>query len=163
MTDLERAIGLAVKAHVGQLDKAGGPYILHPLRVMLAVEGETERTAAVLHDVVEDSDLTLDDLRREGFTEEVVAIVDDLTKREGEEYEAYVARAGRNPASRRVKLADLADNLDLSRLPAPTARDHARIKRYEQAVSALRASVPAAGAEMHATVEAKPGSLSRRR
>lgn len=138
MSDLEKAIGLAVKAHAGQLDKAGGPYVLHPLRVMLAVEGEMERTAAVLHDVVEDSDLTLDDLRREGFAEEVVTIVDDLTKRPGEAYEATIKRAGANPASRRIKLADLADNLDLSRLPSPTDRDYARIKRYEEAVHVLQ-------------------------
>lgn len=81
---LEKAIQIAVKAHTGQVDKAGQPYIMHPLRVMFDCETETEMICAVLHDVVEDSDITLEDLRNEGFSDEVVEVIDRLSKREGE-------------------------------------------------------------------------------
>ena len=82
--DLERAIEIAAGAHRGQQDKAGEPFILHPLRVMNACSTSSQQIAAVLHDVVEDSDLMLDDLRQEGLVEELVAAVDAMTRREGE-------------------------------------------------------------------------------
>lgn len=81
---LNRAIEIATRAHAGQVDKAGAPYILHPLRVMLSRENELERICAVLHDVVEDSDISFDDLRKEGFSEELIIVLDCLTKRKGE-------------------------------------------------------------------------------
>jgi (p)ppGpp synthase/HD superfamily hydrolase len=83
MNPLESAIALAVEAHRGQLDKSGRPYILHPLRVMFRCTTDLERTVAVLHDVVEDTGRTFDDLRRLGFSEEVIAALDGVTKREG--------------------------------------------------------------------------------
>jgi (p)ppGpp synthase/HD superfamily hydrolase len=144
MSTLERAIVIAAEAHAGQIDKGGAPYILHPLRVMFRLHSPEERIAAVLHDVVEDSDWTLDRLRAEGFAEGVVAAVDHLTKREGEAYEAYIARAGRHPVARAVKVADLLDNLDLSRIAVPSERDEARIERYRRAIIELQAVEAAA-------------------
>ena len=137
MSTLERAIAIAAEAHSGAQDKAGQPYILHPLRVMLAVNSTDERIAAAFHDVLEDTDWTVDRLRQEGFTETVLNALEALTKDEDEEYLAYVRRAAANPVARAVKLADLEDNMDLSRLPSPTDRDRERIKRYKAAASLL--------------------------
>jgi guanosine-3',5'-bis(diphosphate) 3'-pyrophosphohydrolase len=133
MSTLERAIELAARAHAGQRDKGGHPYILHPLRVMQAVSGEAERIAAVLHDIVEDTALTFDDLLAEGFPAEVVDAVRALTKFDGETREQAARRIVRNPIARAVKLADIADNMDLSRIPNPTERDFERLRQYEVA------------------------------
>ncbi len=130
MTTLERAIALAAQAHAGQVDKAGQPYILHPLRVMLSVTGSSERMAAVLHDVVEDTAITFDDLRSEGFPEDVITAIEALTKHPGETRLAAAQRAVVNPIARRVKLADVADNMDLSRIAEPTPKDYERLQEY---------------------------------
>lgn len=132
MPTLERAIEIAVRAHAGQVDKARQPYILHPLRVMFAVKSLHERMAAVLHDVVEDTTITLDDLRSEGFPTEVLEAIRALTKTKGEARIAAAQRAAENPIARVVKLADVMDNMDLSRISRPTEEDYARIKVYEQ-------------------------------
>ena len=132
MSSLERAIAIAAQAHAGQIDKAGEPYILHPLRLMLAMQTDHERIVAVLHDVVEDSGITLDALRAEGFAEEAVVAIDALTKREGESKMEAAARAKRNPLALRVKLADNADNQDMSRIADPTEADIARIEEYRR-------------------------------
>ena len=137
MATLERAVVIAATAHAGQVDKAGMPYILHPLRVMLALSSLEERIVGVLHDLVEDTGWTLDDLRREGFAEAVVAAVAVDARGLAESYDDFVRRAARQPLGPRVKLADLADNLDLSRIAAPTARDHARLERYRRAVALI--------------------------
>ena len=140
MSSLELAISLATAAHTGQVDKAGKPYILHPLRVVLAVRGDAERMAAVLHDVVEDTPITLEQLRELGFPEEVVAAVDALTKQPGEDYFDFVERAGMNDVARPVKLADIVDNMDGSRIASPTANDEERIRwRYRPARKLLEA------------------------
>jgi GTP diphosphokinase / guanosine-3',5'-bis(diphosphate) 3'-diphosphatase len=144
MSTLERAIAIAAEAHAGQTDKAGAPYILHPLRVMLRMRSGPERIAAVLHDVVEDTPWTLEALAAEGFAPEVLAAVDALTRRDGESYEAFVTRAGADPVGRAVKLADLAENMDLTRLATPTARDVERLDRYRRAVAQLTAGAPVA-------------------
>lgn len=132
MPTLEHAIQIAAAAHAGQTDKAGQPYILHLMRVMLRVEKPMERIAAVLHDIVEDTEFTLERLAQEGFPEEVVTAIDALTKRPGESRMEAAARAARHPIARVVKLADNADNMDLSRIPNPTEKDHARLKEYEK-------------------------------
>lgn len=137
MSTLEHAIALAAKAHAGQVDKAGAPYILHPLRVMLRCATFEQRVTAVLHDVVEDCGITSDRLRDEGFSEPIVRAVLALTKQEGEDYDAFVRRAGADPIARVVKLADLADNRDLSRIPNPTDKDRERLQKYERAVAYL--------------------------
>jgi len=132
MATLERAIEIAAKFHSGQVDKAGQPYVLHPLRLMFAVRTAQERMAAVLHDVVEDTDFTLADLAREGFSQDVIAAVQALTKLPGESRIDAAHRAAANPIARAVKLADVTDNMDLSRIANPSQKDFARLKEYEQ-------------------------------
>lgn len=132
MSTIERAIEIAARAHAGQLDKGGQPYILHPLRVMLRVSGDSERMAAVLHDIVEDTDITLENLIQEGFAAEVVLAVQALTKKPGESRLEAAARAAANPIARTVKLADNAENMDLGRIANPTEKDLSRLKEYEQ-------------------------------
>ncbi|POA88963.1 HD domain-containing protein [Pseudomonas sp. NFPP10] len=133
MSSLERAIALAAQAHAGQVDKGGAPYILHPLRVMLRLTHPEARIVAVLHDVLEDCPITPEQLRGEGFGEEVLAALLALTKVAGEDYPAFIRRAGANPLARQVKLADLAENSDLSRIPEPGAEDLRRLEKYRQA------------------------------
>lgn len=140
MSTLERAIEIAAAAHAGQVDKAGQPYILHPLRVMLRVSSQHERMAAVLHDVVEDTSVTLAQLAEEGFPPEVVAAVQALTKHPGETRLQAAARAAVLPIARAVKLADNAENSDLSRIPNPTEKDYARVNEYEQVRALLLAA-----------------------
>ncbi len=145
MATLERAIAIAAQAHGGQLDKAGQPYILHPLRVMLRVHTPEQRIAAVLHDVVEDSDVTLADLAGEGFPPGVLAAVDALTKRPGETRLQAAHRAAADPIARVVKLADNAENMDLSRIPHSTAKDLARMEEYRQVREVLLAAAHVGG------------------
>ncbi|SEK28336.1 HD domain-containing protein [Stigmatella aurantiaca] len=138
MPTLEDAIALAVEAHRGQRDKAGQSYILHPLRVMMRLQTEAERMAAILHDVVEDTPYTLERLRALGYPEEVLGALDCLTKREGESYEAFIERLRPHPLARRVKLADLEDNMDVRRLPSVGPREADRLTRYRAAWSRLQ-------------------------
>lgn len=135
MSTLDKAIRIAAEVHEGQRDRYGSAYILHPIRVMMRVDSEVEKIAAILHDVVEDSDWTLADLQREGFSDEVVTAVDCLTKRDeqNEPYMAYIDRVLTNPVAIKVKLADLEDNMDLTRIAIMTERDPERLTRYHQA------------------------------
>ncbi len=134
---LEDALALAAVAHKGQFDKAGQPYIFHPIRLMLSVPDEPARIVALLHDVVEDTPVTMDELRALGYAEEILAALDCVTRRETETYEEFIERVVPNPLARRVKLADLKDNMDLTRIPNPTEKDRARIVRYEAAWARL--------------------------
>lgn len=138
MSTLERAIEIAARAHAGQRDKAGAPYVLHPLRLMLAMRTEAERMAAVLHDVVEDTGVTLADLRAEGFPADVLEAVEALTKRPGESRLDAARRAKLHPIARAVKLADVADNMDRGRLADLTERDLVRLREYEQVRALLQ-------------------------
>lgn len=132
---LELAIRIAADAHAGQLDKAGKPYILHPLAVMLAVapHGLNAQAVAVLHDVVEDTSVTLDALREAGIPGLVVAAVDAITKREGEKYETYLSRVRANDLAFAVKIEDIRHNM--SRL-THLEPDHAGYlaKKYTRAL-----------------------------
>jgi hypothetical protein len=133
MATIEKALQIAARAHEGQRDKEGLPYILHPLRVLAAVAGEAAQIVAVLHDVVEDTAVTADDLRAAGFAPAVVAAVERVTHRKGEPYADYVVGCKGDDIARRVKLADLADNTRLDRTilrPDQMARDLARVRRY---------------------------------
>jgi len=134
---LKKAIEIAIGAHRGQKDRAGAPYILHPLRVMLRLESDTEMIVAILHDVIEDSSWTADQLREEGFSEEIVEAVENLTKRDGEPYGDFIERAKQSPLSHRVKIADLKDNMDMSRLSRLTEDDMTRFERYHRALQTL--------------------------
>lgn len=128
---LSKAIELAVRAHDGFNDKCGQPYILHPLRVMLSLNDELSRICAVLHDVVEDTEFTFDDLREEGFSEEVIEIVDCLTKKSGEKYEDYINRILANEVAMHIKLADLNDNMDPNRISCYDREYEARFEKYK--------------------------------
>ena len=135
---LERAIAIAAAAHEGQVDKGGAPYILHPLKVMLRVNTLEERIVAVLHDVVEDCGINFDDLRKEGFSEAVLMAIASVTKVSGESYEAFIERVAQNPIGRVVKLADLEENSDLSRIAQPSWEDLERVEKYRRAIGVLR-------------------------
>jgi (p)ppGpp synthase/HD superfamily hydrolase len=128
---------IAAEAQAGQVDKAGAPYILHPLRLMLPMERTEDRIVAVLHDVVEDTDWTLQRLRGEGFSRVVIEAIDSVTWRQYEDYEDFIQRAAQNPIGGRVKLADLRDNSDLSRIANPKAKDFKRVDKYRRAVRTI--------------------------
>ena len=134
---LGRAIELAKQHHKGQTDKVGKPYINHPLRVMNQMKSEDEKIVAVLHDIVEDTNISLNDLRNEGFSEEVVSAVECLTKQDGENYDSYIERISFNPLAVKIKLADLEDNRDLTRLPEVTDKDLERLEKYDKALEKL--------------------------
>jgi (p)ppGpp synthase/HD superfamily hydrolase len=139
--NLERAKAIATEAHAGQVDKAGVPYISHPLRVMQAQDSEEARIVGVLHDVVEDcldKGWTIERLRDEGFSPTVLEALRLVTKIEGEDYDDFVRRAAGNPISRAVKIADLQDNMDLSRIANVTPRDLERIEKYQRALAWLK-------------------------
>lgn len=124
---------MAAKAHEGQRDKEGLPYILHPLRVMLRVEGAEAQIVAILHDVVEDTPVTPDDLRAAGFSETIIAAVGCVTHGKDESYADYVVRCKQNAIARCVKLADLEDNSRLERTilrPQRLEADVARLRKY---------------------------------
>lgn len=115
---LQKAIDIAVLAHMGQTDKGGDPYIVHAMSVSRKLINHPEhvRAAAVLHDVVEDTRMELSDLRAQGMPDNVLALVDTLTKRKGEPYEDYIRRVARDHEAVVIKLADLADNMDKDRM-----------------------------------------------
>lgn len=137
MSTLEKAIEISARAHAGQIDKGGAPYIFHPLRLMMAVKTADEQIVAVLHDVLEDSDVTVDDLRAEGFSDVIIESLLALTKHEGEDRVSAAHRAAANAIARNVKLADVRDNMDLSRIPHPSEKDHARIEQYKMVMDIL--------------------------
>ena len=140
MATLELAMEIAARARARQLDKAGAPYILHPLRVMLALKREPEQIAGVLHDVIEDGGIILEQLRAAGFGLEIVCTLDALTRRPDEPYGHYVTRAARDPLARPVKLMELEDNMMLSRIPHPSATNFERLRKYERAVKLINAT-----------------------
>lgn len=131
---LNRALEIARKAHAGQVDKGGDTYIFHPVRVALHCRTEEEKIVALLHDVVEDTDITLDDLRREGFSAEVLDALQCLTKIKGEDYMDFIRRVATNPLATQVKLHDLRDNMDVSRLGG---KPHWKMDTYRQALRYL--------------------------
>lgn len=137
MNDLERAIALAVDAHAGQTDKAGATYIRHPLRVMRQMETPQERVVAMLHDVVEDTEYTPAMIENE-FDEEIRDAVEALTKRDGESYSDFVERAAANDLARKVKIADIEDNMDLTRLSEVSEKTVERQVKYHKARQQLR-------------------------
>lgn len=140
MPNLEKAISIAVNAHEGQKDKAESPYILHALRVMFAMSSENEMIVAVLHDVIEDTEIDLDHLRESGFSDKILAALTALTHQENEAYEAYIQRLSKNPLARRVKLADLEDNMDARRFTKLAPEFCERHAKYHKAWHLLSAN-----------------------
>jgi GTP diphosphokinase / guanosine-3',5'-bis(diphosphate) 3'-diphosphatase len=139
--DLTRAIALAEHAHRGQVDKAGKPYIEHPLRVMQGMDSDMARIVAVLHDAVEDSALTLEQLLEAGFDTDIVTAIDAITKRPGEAYDMYLERVMANPIALQVKIADMSDNLNIARIAEPTAKDWQRLQKYREILPKLQAAL----------------------
>lgn len=135
-SELDRAIAIAVELHENQTDKAGQPYVLHPLRVMLAMESDVERIIAVLHDVAEDDELGWQAVHDGGFEPEIIEAIDAITRREDEGYFDYIRRAGSNPLARKVKIADLADNLSETRVSSCPPKLMARYIKAGQILQA---------------------------
>lgn len=131
---LAKAMEIVYRAHEGQEDLAGKPYFLHPLSVMLMMDTMEEKIVAVLHDVVEDSGITIEDLREEGFSEKILEAIGLLTRdKEKMSYDQYIALIKGNDLVRKVKLADLRHNMDIGRIENPTEKDFARIEKYKRA------------------------------
>ena len=135
--NLQRAIEIAIEAHKGALDKGGNPYILHPLRLMLQMDSEEEMIVAILHDVVEDSEKwSFDKLHKEGFSKKIINSLRSVTKEnENEDYEKFIDRSVKDKIGRKVKIADISDNLDISRLKEVTDKDILRINKYKKALA----------------------------
>ena len=138
MPTIEETIILASKAHAGQIDKAGKPYIFHPLRIMLKMDGEEEIMSALLHDVVEDTPVTLSTLKELGYSENVLQAVEILTHSPDVEYFDYVRRCRTNKLARKVKEADASDNFDLTRILDPQEKDFARRNKYNSVLKLMR-------------------------
>jgi len=138
-TLIEQAISIALTAHKGKLDKGGDDYIVHPMRVMNTMETTEEKIVALLHDVVEDSNITILQLKENGFPKKVLKAVALLTKNENQEYEKYIEAIKINPLATKVKLADLKDNMNLTRLKKITEADKRRMKKYKTACKLLTA------------------------
>lgn len=131
---INKAFEIARHAHAGQVDKGGNPYILHPVRVALNCQTAEEKIVALLHDVVEDTPVTLEELQRQGFSREVIEAVHCLTKEPGEDYDAFIKRVATNPIATRVKIQDLKDNMDTTRLGG---RKHWKLETYQAALDYL--------------------------
>lgn len=138
MGELERAIIIATNVHDGKVDKGGHSYILHPLRVMMSMDTHEERLVAIMHDVIEDDPhITIEALSVIGFGPTVIEALDAITKRFEESYDVYIVRVSRNKIGTKVKIADLKDNLDRTRIPYPMPKDFKRWYKYEKALKYL--------------------------
>lgn len=137
MSKLDKAIQIAANAHQGQKDRYGKQYILHVLRVMLKFETEKEMIVAILHDVVEKSDWTLEKLRHEGFDGDILEAIDLLTRRESQSYMDYINKLKENPLSRKIKIADIEDNMNPNRIGSTPEGDSEKLSQLDEALRAL--------------------------
>lgn len=135
---LSKALQIVIKAHNNQTDKAGQPYIFHLLRVSEKGQTEIEKICGLLHDLIEDTDWTFEDLKEEGFSDEIIEILDCVTKRENENYNDFIRRIEQNQLAIRVKLNDLKDNMDITRLAEITEKDKERLNKYLNAYHYLK-------------------------
>lgn len=127
------------RQHRDQVDKSGVPYVFHPWHVAEQMTEEDETVCALLHDVAEDTDMTLDDIRREGgFSDRVMEALRLLTHEDGLSYHDYIHRLAANPTARHVKIADLEHNMDYSRLKVVTQEDRERHKKYQRSINYLK-------------------------
>lgn len=133
------ALNIATKAHKNQVDIGGAPYINHPLKVAENVDELDEKIVAFLHDVVEDTDMTLEQLKEAGFSSEILDAVDAMTKRDNEEYDQYLDRLTKSKIAIKVKIADMTHNSDISRIPNPTDKDLDRVSKYKEKIEKLKA------------------------
>ncbi len=130
MFHIERALQIAVEAHAGQKDKSGLPYAFHPIRVMMRCKSDEAKIAALLHDVVEDTTVSFDELSKEGFSEEILSALRLLTHDPSVAYEDYIRQLSKNTIAREVKLADLEDNSDIRRLKEVDEKAVGRLRKY---------------------------------
>lgn len=137
LTKLEQAIKIALEVHSGQVDKAGEMYLLHPLRLMFKFHTEDERVVAVLHDVIEDGEITLENLKLLGFSDSVVNAIDCLSRRKDEKYENFISRLSIDKLARKIKIEDIKDNLDLTRLNYISDKELKRIEKYHRSLRLL--------------------------
>ena len=134
---IRKAVSIATTVHAEQLDKGGKPYIMHPLRVAEKCTTTAEKLVAILHDTIEDGDISPEYLLHQGFSQEIVDAVLSVTKQKGEDYEAFVKRAALNPIGRIVKLRDIEDNMDIRRLPNLDEDAFKRLQKYHRAYKYL--------------------------
>lgn len=138
MSKLTRAIEIATKAHKGATDKYQAPYINHVIRVMKMGDNDNERIVGVLHDVIEDTHLTFEDLEKEGFSNDIIDALKCVTKKsEDEDYAEFINRVKTNPLAVKVKINDLSDNLDIKRMPVVLESDLKRLNKYLKAYNDL--------------------------
>lgn len=129
----ELALQIAKEAHAGQVDKAGKDYILHPITVASYMDTDTEKAIAYLHDVLEDTSVTVDELRNH-FSNEIVDTVITLTHRKDESYFEYIQRISKSKLAKKVKVADLLHNLDITRIKEPSKQDYERLEKYKKSI-----------------------------
>ena len=147
-TDLtKKALKISFEAHKDQVDKCGIPYVYHPFHIAEQMTDEITTCVALLHDIIEDTNTTMDNLRKAGFPDEVLEALELLTHKDNEPYYDYVNRLKDNPVSKAVKLADLSHNMDLSRFDNLSARDYERKRKYERAVMLLKGWIRIDGIE----------------
>ena len=142
---LQKAVSIATAVHAEQLDKGGLPYIMHPLRVAEKCSTTDEKVVAILHDTIEDGDISPEYLLHQGFSQQIVDAVVSVTKLKGEDYEAFVKRASLNPIGRIVKIRDIEDNMDIRRLETLDEKAFERLQKYHKAFTYLTkvANIPA--------------------
>ena len=133
----KKAMKLIYEKHNGQLDKSGLPYVYHPLHVAESMEDENATLVALLHDIVEDTDMTFEELEKLNFNREVIEALKLLTHEEGVEYFDYIKRISTNELAVKVKLADLKHNSDLTRLNQVTEKDLQRVEKYKKSIAYL--------------------------
>ena len=133
----KKALKLCFEAHKAQLDKSGMPYVFHPFHLAEQMKDENTTIVALLHDVIEDTDYTFNDLIAMGFDGAIIEAIKLMTHEEGVPYMDYVEKIKSNPIAREVKLADLRHNSDLSRLDVPTEKDKMRVEKYRKAIVLL--------------------------
>ncbi len=138
MEMIEKALAIAMKAHKGQKDLGGRDYIEHPKAVANLLDTDEEKAVGYLHDVLEDTSITEEDLITMGISSEIVSAIKVLTKERGESYTEYIKRVKKNELARKVKIADLQHNMDLSRIPNPSKRDFERLEKYKKALMYLK-------------------------
>ncbi len=135
---IDKALDIASRAHENQKDKAGKPYIFHPVRVFSKCQTDEERIVALLHDVIEDTEISTYDLLKEGFPTEIVGAILSISRHDNESYEDFICRVNKNPLGKKIKLYDLEDNLDVKRLEEITEEDRVRLNKYLKAYRYLK-------------------------
>lgn len=132
MATLEKALHLAINNHLGQKDRFDQPYIYHPIRIMMRMRSDEERIVALLHDLVEDTPISIQDLKKHGFSKEIIKAVDLLTRYPKQTYDEYIQGMKVSTLAMRVKIGDLEDNMDPRRFPSIDENAIKRIKKYSK-------------------------------